>query len=87
LEKDQFTILVDKLDKLTKLIALQVVAGQPKEQDKIVLLDSIGFRPVEIDRLLNKSPGYANAALSNIRKKQNKTTLQEPTPPSGLPTT
>jgi hypothetical protein len=60
----------DKMDKLLRLQALQVVKDIPEEQGKIELLDSLGFRPVDIAKLLNKSPENINVVLSNIRKKK-----------------
>ncbi len=80
MDQKQFETLVDKLDKVTRLLAVQTVKGLEKEQDKIELLDSIGFRPSEIDKLLNKTPGYASAALANIKKKQQKAVQQPATP-------
>ncbi len=67
---EQFKTITDKLDKVLRLLALETVKGHPHEQDKVDLLDSIGFRPSEIDRLLGKNAGYAAAALGNIRKKE-----------------
>ena len=68
MDAEQFKIVVDKLDKVTRLLAVQTVKCLENEQDKVELLDSMGFRPSEIDKLLNKSSGYASAALSNIKK-------------------
>lgn len=58
-----------KLDKALRLLALNVLKGYEKEQEKIVLLDSLGFRPVEIAKLLNKSQANVNVVLGSIRKK------------------
>jgi hypothetical protein len=59
-----------KLDKILRLLTLDIVKGIEKEQDKIELLDSLGFRPIEIAKLLNKSPDNINVQLSIIRKKK-----------------
>ncbi len=80
MDAEQFKTLSDKLDKVMRLLAVQTVKGLESEQDKVELLDSMGFRPIEIDKLLNKSLGYANAALANIRKKQHKGAQQPSTP-------
>ena len=61
-----------KLDKVLRLLALDAVKGYEKEQEKIVLLDSLGFRPVEIAKLLNKSPDNISVQLNLIRKKKSK---------------
>jgi len=77
-----------KLDKILRLLTLDIVKGVEKELDKIVLLDSLGFRPVEIAKLLNKSQDNINVQLSTIRKKKEagakpKETEQVQTPESG----
>lgn len=60
----------EKMDKLLRLQALEVVKGIEGEQGKIELLDSLGFRPIDIANLLNKTPENINVVLSNIRKKK-----------------
>lgn len=62
-----------KLDKILKLLAINAVKGCSTEQEKIELLDSLGFRPVEIAKFLNKSPENVSAQLNIIRKKKQKT--------------
>jgi len=59
-----------KLDKILRLITIDVTKGIQKVQDKIELLDSLGFRPYEIARFLNKSQDNINVQLGNIRKKR-----------------
>jgi hypothetical protein len=61
------------LDKILKLLAIDAVKGYSTEQEKIELLDSLGFRPVEIARFLNKSPENVSVQLNVIRKKKQKT--------------
>jgi hypothetical protein len=66
-------LLVDisiKLDKVLKLLAIGAVKDFEKEQQKIELLDSIGFKPSEIARFLNKSPENVSVVLGFIRKKK-----------------
>lgn len=64
------TEISGKLDKMLRLLVIDTVKGLDKEQDKISLLDELGFRPFEIARLLNKSPDNVNVQLSIIRKKR-----------------
>lgn len=71
----------DKMDKLLRLQALEVVREIPEEQGKIELLDSLGFRPIDIAKLLNKTPENINVVLSNIRKKKG----EKKTKPSSKP--
>jgi hypothetical protein len=59
-----------KLDKMVKLMALDAVRSIEREQDKISLLDSLGFRPVEIAGFLNKTQENVNVQLGQIRKKK-----------------
>jgi hypothetical protein len=60
----------EKMDKLLRLQALEVVKGIEGEQGKIALLDSLGFRPIDIAKLLNKTPENINVQLGYIRKKK-----------------
>jgi hypothetical protein len=60
----------DKLDKVLKLLAIDAVKSFEKEQQKIELLDSIGFKPSEIAKMLNKSPENVSVVLGSMRKKK-----------------
>ncbi len=62
--------MLEKLDKIEKLQALEAVKGKEREQDKIELLDSLGYRPVDIARLLGKTPENVSVVLGNIRKRK-----------------
>lgn len=77
----------DKMDKLLRLQALEVVKGIPEEQGKIELLDSLGFRPVEIAELLNKKPENINVVLSNIRKKKGEKKIKPSSKPQSTTST
>jgi hypothetical protein len=70
LDKNQFETIIDRLDKLTKLIALQSVRGETTERDKIMLLSDIGFRPAEIGKLLGKTPTNISVVLTQMKKKR-----------------
>jgi len=59
-----------KLDKVLKLLAIDAVKDFEKEQQKIELLDSIGFKPSEIAKFLNKSPENVSVVLGSIRKRK-----------------
>ncbi|MEM3429405.1 MAG: hypothetical protein QXN20_00700 [Candidatus Bathyarchaeia archaeon] len=59
-----------KLDKILRLLVLDAMRGIEREQGKIELLDSLGFRPVEIARLLNKSQENIRVQLSIVREKR-----------------
>jgi len=64
----------DKLDKMLRLLSIVVVKGIEKEQDKIGLLNELGFKPIEIARLLNKSPENVRVQLGIVRKGKKVTT-------------
>ncbi len=70
MDSKQFDTLTDKLDKIMRLLALLYLKDVETEQAKVELLDGLGFRPVEIARMLNKSPENVSVVLSNIRKKK-----------------
>jgi hypothetical protein len=70
LDERQFSTIVDKLDKILKLLAIETVRGKEKEQEKIDLLDSLGFKASEIDRLLGKSPGYSSVVMAQLKRKK-----------------
>ena len=69
MESEQFKTILDRLDKIMRLLALQVVKEKEKEQDKIELLDSLDFRPVDIAKMLGKSPANVSMVLGTIRKR------------------
>ncbi len=60
-----------KLDKILKLLSVDVIKDYSTEKEKIELLDSLGFRPIEIAKLLNKSPENVSVQLGSLRKKKN----------------
>jgi hypothetical protein len=60
----------EKMDKLLRLQALSLVKEISEEQGKIELLDSLGFRPIDIAKLLSKTPENINVVLSSIRRKK-----------------
>jgi hypothetical protein len=70
---DLISEISGKLDKILKLLAIDAVKEFSTEQEKIGLLDSLGFRPAEIAQFLNKTPENVSMQLSIIRKKKEKT--------------
>jgi len=72
------TQISEKMDKMLRLLAVETVKGIEKEQDKVELLDLLGFRPVEIAKLLNKSQDNINVQLNIIRKKREKVAKPQP---------
>ncbi|MGD6810109.1 MAG: hypothetical protein ACQCN3_10475 [Candidatus Bathyarchaeia archaeon] len=74
MEKKQFDQLIEKLDKISKLLALNLVKDYDKQKEKIIALSSFGFGVTEIANLLNTSVGTANQALIRARKEKAKET-------------
>ena len=85
MDQKQFDAVIDKLDKMTKLLAVPALKEKEKEQDKIELLDQLGFRPVEIAKILNKSPENVGVVLGNIRRKKAPKTGAQPASDTTLP--
>jgi hypothetical protein len=67
-----------KLDKITKLLAASAIKEYGTEQEKIELLDSMGFKSTEIAKLLNKSIQNVCVQLSLISKKREKAEKKVP---------
>lgn len=59
-----------KMDKILKLMVLNQIKENENEQEKIGLLESVGFRPIEIANLLGKSSDNVRVQLMLIRKKR-----------------
>lgn len=69
---DQFRKLMEKLNLIIQLLALNLVRDMKTQKEKIIALHSLGIRPSKIAKLLNISDNYVNVTLSNFRKKQKK---------------
>lgn len=68
LEEQEFDIIVDKLDLISRLIAIDVLQDVKTQKDKILLLSTSGFQPTEIASILGTSSNTVNVALSKARK-------------------
>jgi hypothetical protein len=69
MDDKQYKELSAKLDNITKLLSVIALKDKEREQDKIELLDMVGFRTSEIARLLNKSSQNISTVLGILRKK------------------
>lgn len=63
----QFTEISNKLDMLTRLLALNLLPGK-KQQEQIILLNRVGLQPKEIAEMLDTTPNTVRVTLSKIRK-------------------
>jgi len=68
----QFEELKEKLNVITKLLALNLVRDIKIQKDQIIALSSFGFKPSEIAELLGTTANTVNVALSRARKKESK---------------
>jgi len=64
----KFTEILNKLDLLIQLLALNLVS-EKKQQSQIMLLSKVGMQPKEIAKLLDTTPNTVRVTLSRIRKK------------------
>lgn len=67
--EQQFEQISRKIDVLTRLAALSLVAGK-KQQDQALLLSNAGFRPKDIAEILGTTRNTVSVALSIMRSKK-----------------
>lgn len=63
--------VIDRLDKLIRLVAVGIVTGKP-QNDQIDLLSKGGLQPRKIADLLGTTANTVRVALSTLRKKSKK---------------
>lgn len=73
----QFKELKDKLDVITRLLALNLVGDMKLQKDKIMTLSSFGFQPIQIAELLGTTPQTVRDALYRARKKKRKAATKQ----------
>ena len=72
MDDTQFKELKDKLGVITKLLTLNLVRDMKLQKDKIIVLASFGFQPVQIAELLGTTPDTVSSTLYRARKKKRK---------------
>lgn len=70
MDDKQFQELKDKMNVITKLLALNIVRDMKVQKDKIITLSSFGFQPSQIAELLGTTANTVSVALSKSRKKK-----------------
>ena len=81
MEQKQFEMLMDKLELLIKLTAVNMLKDKnPKE--KVKVLYGLGLRPIEIARIIDKSQNYVNVNIHRIRQEEQNSAREEVTPNS-----
>jgi DNA-binding CsgD family transcriptional regulator len=61
--------ILQELQRISKLLALTVTRELELQQEKVELLSSVGFRPIEIANITGIGAKQVSAVLSNIKKK------------------
>lgn len=64
-------LVLAKLDNLLRVVTIGVTR-EMKQNDRIALLNRVGFQPKEIANLLGTTGNTVNVALSNLRKGKDK---------------
>jgi hypothetical protein len=68
---EKLDILVDKVERLMKLIAVAVATGKT-QGEQVDVLSRAGFQPKEIAGLVGSTPNSIRVALSTMRKAKGK---------------
>jgi DNA-binding CsgD family transcriptional regulator len=69
MEDKQFREIMDKLDKLTRVVALSTTQGLTSTE-KIQMLHRAGFAPSEIADIIGTTPNVVNVRLSEMRRRR-----------------
>jgi DNA-binding CsgD family transcriptional regulator len=70
IEKSQFEGLVNKLDKIATLLALNIAKDCKTQKEKVLLLSSLNYSPTDIAKMLNTTIGTVTKDLSRSRKEK-----------------
>ena len=62
-------LMLQELKRISRLLALNLIANKTLQNEKIEMLDQYGFQPKEISDLLKTKPEIVHSALYKIRKK------------------
>jgi DNA-directed RNA polymerase specialized sigma24 family protein len=64
------TEISSKLDKVSKLLTLNLVKDQEKQKDKIIALAGFGYGVTDISEMLDTTTGTVNQTLVRFRKER-----------------
>lgn len=70
IEKSQFDGLVNKLDKIATLLALNIAKDCKTQKEKVLLLSSLNYSPTDVAKMLNTTLGTVTKDLSRSRKEK-----------------
>lgn len=81
MDDKQFEILTKKMDSLAKLLAFNIVAGKPVN-DQVDMLTKAGLKATEIADILGKSENQIYVTQSALRKAKKKEAAAEAAQPA-----
>ena len=73
LDKTQFKIVIERLDIITRLLALAIIKDKKNVAEQIEVLTRAGFRAKEISEILGRTENQIYVTQTALRKKKNKT--------------
>lgn len=68
LDDKQFTMLNEKMEMIVRLLVLNLVKDMKTQKEKILMLDSLKFKPSEIARLLGTTSNSVSVTLYQFKK-------------------
>jgi hypothetical protein len=69
MDEKQFAVVVEKMDKILKLLALQYL-GDKKGMDAVKSLAAAGFQQKDIAELIGTTTNTVGVTLNRLKKKQ-----------------
>jgi DNA-binding CsgD family transcriptional regulator len=70
MDEKQFKDIANKLDLITRLLALNLVKDLKSQKERILMLASLGIGPTSIAEFLGTTVNTVNVALSKARKEK-----------------
>ncbi len=72
LSRNQYEILIEKLDLIIRLLTALVIGGIEKQKDRILRLSDAGIKASQISKLLGILRGTVTKDISRARKERTK---------------
>jgi DNA-directed RNA polymerase specialized sigma24 family protein len=72
MDEKQFRGITNKLDLITRLLALNIVKDLKSQKEKVLALSSLGIGPTDIAESLGTTVNTVKVALSQARKVKRK---------------
>ncbi|MHA1410209.1 MAG: sigma factor-like helix-turn-helix DNA-binding protein [Candidatus Odinarchaeia archaeon] len=68
MKEEQYEKIINKMDEIIKLLALNLVKEEKFQKNKIIELSKLDFKPSEIAQLLGTTPNTVRVTLHEARK-------------------